>query len=200
MKTKSIRAKFLGLVAVILVLQSTAGMAQSNINLSLYKPNTKIAEIKVDGLENETKISLTNQYGTVLFSDKSTGDRYVKMLDFTNIRNGVYYLDIAKDKGMVRKHIVKDNNGLSFEEKAYIFHNLVKYEEDDKKLFVKLNNELKEPVTLRITDRNGKVLHEIAGIRDENYVALFNLSQLHSGLYNMSVTSSSFSNFKQIQL
>ena len=200
MKTKSIREKLLGLVAVLLVLQSTAGMAQSNINLSLYKPNTKIAEIKVEGLENETMVTLTNAYGTVLFSDKSSGNRYVKMLDFSKVKDGVYYLDVAKDKGVLRKLIVKDSNGLSFEEKAYVFHNLVRYKEDDKKLFVKFNNELKEPVTLRITDRNGKVLHEITGIKDASYAALFNLSQLHSGLYNMTVTSGNFSNFKQIQL
>ncbi len=202
MKTKSIRAKLLGLVAVLLVLQGTASMAQSNINLSLYKPNTKIAEIKVEGMGKgtEAKVTLTNEYGTVLFSDKLTSELYVKMLDFANIRNGVYYLDIAKDKGVIRKFIVKDNNGLSFDEKDYVFHNLLKYEEVDKKLFVKFNNELKEPVTLRITDRNGNVLHEIADIRDESYAALFNLSQLHSGMYNMTVTSGTFSNFKQIQL
>lgn len=202
MKTKSIRAKLLGLVIVVLLLQSTAGMAQSNIQLSLYKPNAKIAEVKVEGLEKdtETKVTLTNEYGTVLFSDKSNGDRYVKMLDFANVKNGVYFLDITKDKGMIRKHIIKDNNGLSFEEEAYVFHNLVKFEEEDKKLFVKFNNQLKEPVTLRLTDRNGKVLHEIADIKDVSYAALFNLSQLHSGLYNMTVTSGSFSNFKQIQL
>lgn len=199
-----IRTRLLGLVAVVLVLQSAAGMAQSDINLSLYKPNTNtnIAEVKVEGLEidTETKVTLTNKYGAVLFSDKSSGNSYVKILDFSNISNGVYYLDIAKDKGMVRKYIVKDNNGLSFEEKAYVFHNLVRYKEEDKKLFVKFNNELKEPVTLRITDRKGNVLHEITDIRDESYAALFNLSQLHSGLYNMTVTSGEFSNLKQIQL
>lgn len=199
-----IRTRLLGLVAVVLVLQSAAGMAQSDINLSLYKPNTNtnIAEVKVEGLEidTETKVTLTNKYGAVLFSDKSSGNSYVKILDFSNISNGVYYLDIAKDKGVIRKFIVKDNNGLSFDEKDYVFHNLLKYEEVDKKLFVKFNNELKEPVTLRITDRNGNVLHEIADIRDESYAALFNLSQLHSGMYNMTVTSGTFSNFKQIQL
>lgn len=202
MKTKSIRAKLLGVATFLLVLQSTVGMAQSNIRLELYKPNTSIAEIKVENLEKdtETKVTLMNEYGTVLFSDKSTGERYVKMLDFGNIRNGVYYLDIARERGMVRKLIVKDDKGLSFEEKAYVFHNFVKYKEDDKRLLVKFNNELKEPVTVRITDGTGRILHEETDIKVENYAALFNLSQLHSGSYNMSVTSGNFSNLKKIQL
>lgn len=191
---------FAVVATALLMLQSVIVLAQPVIEVDLFKTGTEIAEIKIDQLEEETiKVTLKNDQGYILFNDKASS-LYVKMLDFAQISNGVYFLDFNREKGMIRKVIVKDEKGLSFEDESYVFHNYIKFKEDDKKLFVKFNNGLKEPVTIRITDEEGHVLHEVTDIHDQDYAALFNLSKLGRGAYQMSLISENFSKERKIQL
>lgn len=201
MKRKMNGTRLLVIATFLFVLQSVAGVAQSNINVSLYKPDTEIATIRIDDLKVDEPLSLSlkNEYGTTLFYDETKGASYLKMINFANVRDGKYLLDISQERGMVRRVIVKDAQGLSIKDESYVFHNFIKFNED-KKLLVKFNNGLNEPVTIRITDHEGRILHEEINIKAEDYATLFNLSRLHSGSYNMSVTSGNFSKNRKIQL
>lgn len=193
---------FLAATAALLFVNSLNVFAQSsNVHLNLYKTGTAIAEIKIDQLKSEepASISIKNTDGVTLFSDKSKADRYVKMIDFSSISDGIYVVDIAQTKGRVRKVLKKENQTLTIEDQAYVFNNYVKFPEE-RKLLVKFNNQIDEPVTLRISDSNGNILHEEANIKTENYTALFNLSKLTKGSYNMSLTSGTYSNTQKIQL
>ena len=203
MKIRNEKRNYVLAITAVLMLQSVMAFSQSNIKIGLYKPGTEIAELKVDNLKKEDQLSVAvkDAQGNTLFTDHTANAvKYVKRLDFAKISNGVYSVDIIQPKGLIRKVVVKDESGISFKEETYVFHNYIKYQDDDKKLLVKFNNGLNESVSIRIIDKEGHILHEETGIRTANYAAVFNLSQLAKGSYKMSVTSGDFTNNRLIQL
>src|SRR5690606_15518385 len=112
--------------------------------------------------------------------------QYVKMISFTTLKRGTYYVDLKQANGLYRKVIVKDENGLTVKDDNFFFHNIIRFKDGDKKLLVKFNSNLNETITFRILDIDGNVVHEEAGINSGNYTSLLNLSRLH-GTYNISV-------------
>lgn len=189
-------------VAALLFLNSVPAFSQAkNVQLNLSKLGATIAEIKIDNinLDEPALITIKNENGITLFSEKSEANRYVQLVDFAPISDGIYLVDIAQSKSVVRKLIKKENHALTIQDESYVFNNYIKFPEE-RKLLVKFNNQIKEPVTLRIFDEKGNILHEEADIRTENYIALFNLSKLNSGSYNMSLTSDAFTKTQKIQL
>lgn len=194
----------IGLTALLL-LQSMFVFGQSTVNLRLYKPGTEIAVLHIDSLMKEEPVTVTvkDEQGVILFTDKSNASEYMKLIDFSKINSGKYYIDVANPAKVIRKVVSKETGGLSIDTGSnylYIYNNLGKLQEDNRKLLVKFNNKLDEAVTLRITDSEGNVLHEEAGIKSANYATLFNLSKLTSGVYNMSVSSGSFTNSRTFKL
>lgn len=202
MKTmKKFTTKITAVLALLVALSSSVAIAQSNVELGLYKEGTSIAKLKIDKLKKEEPVSITlkNEDGVVMFSDKSSSDKYVKMLDFANIKDGIYIIDIVQPKGLIRKSIVKENSSLVINSESYVLNNYISFHEDSKVL-VKFNSTLNQPVTLRILDQDGNILHEEAGIKDSDYAAVFNMSKLSKGAYRMSLTSGEFTNSRQLSL
>lgn len=202
---KNLSTKFgvftVALAALLLVGNLSASAQAKNVDVSLYKNATTIAQIKVNGLSetNPAQITIKNADGITFFSDKSSSDKYVKMIEFGSIKDGVYVVDIIQTRGIVRKVVKKENEALTIQDEAFVFSNYMAFAEE-RKLLVKFNNQIKEPVTLRIIDEKGNVLHEESDITSESYTGLFNLSKLNSGSYNMSLTSKAFTNTQKIQL
>ena len=199
---KNLSRKVAVAAIALFMVPSFSALAQSNIHLGLYKDNTSIAEIEIENLSQEQPVSiaLRNAAGTVLFSDNSSASHYVKMLDFAKLNDGQYALDISRPKGVVRKMIVKKGESIVINNETLVFHNYIKFQDEDKKLLVKFNNTLDESVTLRIMDNEGNILHEETGIKANTYATLFNLSKLSKGAYNMSLVSGGFTNNRTIQL
>lgn len=202
---KNLRTKIgvftVALAALVLIGNSTVSAQAKNVDVSLYKNTTTIAQIKVNGLSetNPAQITIKNADGITFFSDKSSSDKYVKMIEFGSIKDGVYVVDIIQTRGIVRKVVKKENEALTIQDEAFVFSNYMAFAEE-RKLLVKFNNQIKEPVTLRIIDEKGNVLHEESDITTESYTGLFNLSKLNSGSYNMSLSSKAFTNTQKIQL
>ena len=189
------------LVALLLVGNFSVSAQARNVDVSLYKNSATIAQIKVNGLSelNPAQITIKNAGGVTLFSDESSSDKYVKMIEFASIKDGVYVVDVAQSKGIVRKVVKKENEALTIQDEAFVFSNYMTFAEEGK-LLVKFNNQINEPVTLRIIDEKGNILHEESDITSESYTGLFNLSKLNRGSYNMSLSSRAFTNTKKIQL
>src|SRR5690606_35541975 len=202
---KNLRTKIgvftVALAALVLIGNSTVSAQAKNVDVSLYKNTTTIAQIKVNGLSetNPAQITIKNADGITFFSDKSSSDKYVKLIEFGSIKDGVYVVDIIQTRGIVRKVVKKENEALTIQDEAFVFSNYMAFAEE-RKLLVKFNNQIKEPVTLRIIDEKGNVLHEESDITTESYTGLFNLSKLNSGSYNMSLSSKAFTNTQKIQL
>lgn len=189
-------------ITALLMLESLVVFSQSNISLKVFEQNKHIAKLKIDSISQEKPLAVTikNSVGDILFKEKSDGSKYLQYLDFSKLKEDTYTVDIAHEKGISRKVLVKGATGMSVNEGTSFFYNSVEYKETDRKLLVTFNNDLKEAVTVRITDNFGNILVEQNGIRSEKYATLFNLSKLSKGTYNMSLTSGEFTNTKTLQL
>lgn len=189
-------------VAALIFLNSVSAFSQTkNVHLNLSKRGATIAEIKIEDIkaEDQALVTIKNKNGFTLFSEKSEAGHYLQLVDFGPISDGIYVVDITQSESVVRKTVRKENNAISIQDEAYVFNNYIRFPEE-RKLLVKFNNQIKEPVTLRILDEKGNILHEEADIKTENYTGLFNLSRLNSGSYNMSLTSGAFTKTQKIQL
>lgn len=192
---------FIAVALLALVMsQNFAVNAQNNITLRQYKPGQQIAQLSISFIDANAPASIIikDERGVVLFQDKTKGElNYGKLIDFKRIRSGKYIVDVMQADKLVRKVLVKDNNNIVIEDGSYsLTSNIKKLDTDTKKLLVKINNDIKEKVNITITDKEGHVIHEIANIDKIDYAAVFNLSKLNSGVYNMNFISSNFSNSK----
>ncbi len=184
------------------MLQGIAVFAQTRIQLDLHKPGTETARLKIESSAAAEAVLITvkNAEGITLFTDKAKTDQYVKLIDFKKLSQGMYFVDMQQAKGITRKVLVKNEQGLSIQEGNYYFNNLISFKEEDKKLFVRFNNNIKQPVTIRIMDSRGNVVHEENGITAETYASKFNLAGLSHGHYKVSLTSGAYSSYRNISL
>lgn len=195
--------KFTIAATALLIFQSIMVMAQPSISLKPYKPGSSIAQLHIDQLTQESPASVTvrDEKGIILFSDQSKAAEYNKLIDFSKIGNGLFYVDISYPGMAIRKVVSKDQDKLNVKEDSYFIHNsFSKLEGNDKKMLVRLNKNLNETVTVRITDSEGHVLHEKAGIKNNQYSTLLDLSKLNSGVYNMQLISENFSSTRSFQV
>lgn len=191
------------IAATLFILQSMTVLAQPHVNLKAYKPGSGIALLHIDDLTEEAPalITVRDEKGIVLFKDKSKTAGYDKLIDFGKIGNGMFYVDVTYPGALVRKVVIVDNNKLKVEENSFYIHNRInKLQGNDKKMLVRLNKNLNEAVTVRIFDSEGNILHEKAGITDNHYTALFNMSKLSSGVYKLQMISDNFSSSRSFQV
>lgn len=195
--------KFAIVITTLIMLQSMAALAQPHINLTHYKPGTTIASISIDILPEEEPVAVTvrDAKGLILYKDQTKTAHYTRLIDFGQIGNGQYYVDVTYPEGVIRKVVVMEQKNLQVKNESYYLHNsLNRLQDNDKKMMVRLNKNLNETVTVRITDSEGHVLHEKSGIKANNYTALFDLSKLTSGVYNMQLISNNFSSSRAFTL
>ncbi|AHM62837.1 hypothetical protein D770_22960 [Flammeovirgaceae bacterium 311] len=200
--SKAKTPKLAFIVTALLMLQSIVALSQTNIQLDLYKPGTEIAKLKFSSADTKEPvlISVKNADGITLFSEKSKAEQYKKLISFTKLSEGTYFIDMEDSKGVVRKVLVKGENGLTIEKENYYFRNLITLKENDKKLLVKFNSNLNQPVTIRIMDNEGRILHEMSDITANSHTSLYNLSMLLHGTYNISLVSGDYVSSRTIQL
>lgn len=195
--------KFAIVITALIMLQSMAVLAQPRISLAHYKPGTAIASLGIDILPEEQPVTVTvrDAKGIILYRDQTETTHYTRLIDFGRIGNGQYYVDVAYPEGVIRKVVVMEQENLQVKNDSYYIHNsLNRLQDNDKKMLVRLNKNLNETITVRITDSEGHILHEKSGIRTNNYSALFDLSKLSSGVYNMQLFSNNFSSSRSFTL
>lgn len=187
---------------VLFMLQSIAAFSQTKFHLNLYKPGTEVAKLKIESINTAAPVSITvrNAEGITLFTDKCKGDQYTKLINFAKISTGTYFIDLEQANGVTRKVLVKDETGLSIQAEDYYFHNSVKLKEEDKRLLVRFNSNIDQPVTIRIMDNNGHIIHEESGITSDVYASRFDLSNLIHGNYRVSLISGVYSNTTSFRL
>ncbi len=187
-------------VTALLMLQGFVSFSQTNIKLAQYKPGTAKLQINTPASAEAVTVSVKDESGVTLYSERYKADQYTKLITFSKLNNGKYFIDLEQSKGVTRKVLVKDSNGLSIQEADLYFRNVIKFEDDDKKLLVRFNSNLNESVTLRIADSAGNIVHEVNNITSEAFVSKFNLSALNHGNYKVSIISDAYSSYRNIQL
>lgn len=190
------------IVTTLLMTQSLVAFSQSIINLELQNPALAVAKVRIDRISalKPAIISIKDANGQVLFTEKSKTSQYGKKLDFSKLSNGTYFLDLEEPYGVNRKVLVKTEQGLSLKEGNFYIQNSIRFKDADKKVVVNIDNTLNQPVTIRITDANGNVLHEVNNIVTDNYNSSFNLSSLMRGTYQISLMSGNWSSSQSIKL
>lgn len=184
------------------MLQSFAVLAQSVTQLNLFKTGTDVTKLVVasQNAEEALTIEVKNANEYTLFSDKCKTDQYVKFINFSKMSNGIYFIDLTQNKGVSRKMLIKDESGISIQEGNYYFKNFITFKDEDKKLLVKFNSNIKQSVTIQIMDSKGNVVYEEKGIDTENYASRFNLSKLRHGNYKVNLISGAYSSTSNIRL
>ncbi|WP_224998704.1 hypothetical protein [Cesiribacter sp. SM1] len=202
---KLLKAKTLKLAVIataMLMLPSIAALSQTSVKLELYKPGTEIARLNVSSLQADKAATVTvrDEDGAILFTDRTKEDQYIKLISFNKLNEGRYFVDLEQSTGIIRKVVVKDESGLSIKDESLYFQNFIKLADEDRKLFVRFNTNIDQPVTIRIMDSEGHILHEAANINTDNHTRLYNLSMLLHGTYNISLVSGDFVSSRTIHL
>ncbi|WP_161622722.1 T9SS type A sorting domain-containing protein [Cesiribacter andamanensis] len=186
----------------MLLLQGYTAQAQTSLQVELYKPGAAIARIQVAGAPSAEPMTIRvkSAEGYTLYKDKSTAERYVKLINFENLAKGTYLVDLEQGQGVSRKVVVKDDAGLTIQDGGSYFHNSITFQDADKKLLVRFSNKLDQQVTIRIVDRQGNIVHEESNIKANAYANKFNLAGLQHGTYKVSLISGSYSSTKSIRI
>jgi hypothetical protein len=187
---------------VLFMLQSLVAFSQTKFYLNLYKPGTEVAKLKIESIHTAAPVNITvkNDKGITLYTDKCKSNHYAKLINFANLSAGTYFIDLEQANGVTRKVLVKDDSGLSVKERDYYFHNSIKLKEEDKRLLVRFNSNIDQPVTIRIMDNSGHIIHEETGITSDVYASKFDLSNLIHGNYRVSLISGIYSNTTNFRL
>ena len=189
-------------ITALFMFQSFSAISQSNFKLDLHKPGTETVKLTVESIPAEKPVVVTvkDVHGNTLFTQKSKEAQYSKLINFANLENGRYYIDLEQTTGLSRKVLVKDKTGLFVDNEALYFQNQVKFTDNPKKLLVRYNSNLNESVTVMILDARGNVLHEVKQTKADRYASLLDLSNLMHGTYSVRIVSDAYSSTKQIQL
>jgi hypothetical protein len=200
--SKAKTVKLVVIITALLMLPSIVALSQTRIKLELHKPGTEIARLNVESVDtnNPVTIIVRDAQGAILFIERSKQDQYKKLISFTKLAEGKYFVDLEQSTGIVRKVVVKDQSGLSIKDESLYFQNYIKLADEDRKLLVRFNTNLDQPVTIRIMDSEGHILHEASNIKTDSHASLYNLSMLLHGTYNISLVSGDFVSSRTIQL
>jgi hypothetical protein len=202
------RLRTAAIVAVFLLGSiSLPTIAQSTTSIDVVPYVKKKVWFHAKGLDEGQKFQVKIQTGSgeLLFSETfKNQDQYKKVLDFSFAQEGDYYIDLINDQGLVRKviHIGEDalvDNSFKFttEETEVFSRRFMKV--DDAKFALTAESTLDSPLSLRIMDENGNILHEEEEIFD-NFGKLINLSQLDKGKYSVALSSKNYTTYYSVNL
>lgn len=201
-RSKMRRGKLAIVVTALLMLQGFVALSQTNIQLAVLKAETKTARLNIQSSDTKqaVKIILRNAAGDALFTEEAKGTQYQKLINFSKLNDGLYYIDLEQSRGVTRKVVHKVATGISIENADFYFLNAIKFTDEDKRLFVRFNSNLDQHVTIRITDQAGNTIHEESVTDADHYMSKFNLSKLQHGNYRISLYSDVYSSSKSIRI
>lgn len=201
-RSKMRRGKLAIVVTALFMLQGFVALSQSHIQLDVNKAEKETARLQIKAISPQAvvRVTLKDANGVVLFADKSRGAEYQKLISFSKLDNGLYYIDLEQSRGVTRKVVRKEATGISIEDADFYFLNAIRFTDEDKKLFIRFNSNIPQAVTIRIMDQSGNVLHEENGIDGDHYMSKFNLSNLQHGNYQISLISDVYSSTKNIRI
>lgn len=196
------RGKLAIVVTALLMLQGFAALSQSHIELDVHNVEKETARLQIKSASKgaQVRVTLKDANGMVLYTDQSKEAQYQKLISFSKLDNGLYYIDLEQSRGVTRKVVRKAASGISIEDTDLYFLNAIRFTDADKKLFIRFNSNFAKAVTIRIMDQSGNILHEENGIDGDHYMSKFNLSKLQHGNYRISLISDVYSSTKNIRI
>ena len=198
----------MAIVAVTLVTWVSAPvMAQDAAEVSLlpYKGNRAVLKISNPGQEDTFSLTIKNATGEVLFQEKITAATFEKVFDFSVAGNGEYVFDLNHAGDLIRNVVKVSEEGIAMEglgeEQASHYAFSKDITKTDNGMLVKFQNQLEEPMTLKIFDaEEGTLLYQETDIQSTDFVKSYDFSQLKKGMYSMSITGDSYSYYYDLDL
>ncbi len=199
----------MAIVAVILWVSAILPVsAQRTTSVDVVPYANKKVLFNASGLDQSKKfqVKIQNDEGELLFSETfKNQEQYKKLLDFSFAQEGTYYIDLINERGLVRKVIgvsedalVQSNFKFAVAETVAFTKSI--YQVDGDKIALRFKNQLESPVSVKIYDENGHLLHNEDEIEEETFAKVFNLSQLEKGSYSMTIQAKNYAYYYQVNL
>jgi len=191
MKKVSILGKILPIA--VLVLLSTGSFAKGKIFINSYlRTDYAVITARHDVAENY-KIRIVNEEGTELYaSSRIKGvSSFQKLFDLSSMSDGEYCIELAsKNASLVEKFKVKDHKLLKSETEELETELLnAFFRFSDEKLYVSHMNFDKAELGISIDDASGIEIYNSALPIESSYSGMFDLTNLPSGEYQVTLMS-----------
>ena len=175
---------------VLIVVMVTALIANgTNITVNINE-KSKTINLKIDNNDGDLKISILDDKGVVLHSEKYKGAKFSKKFDFETLPNGNYYFEVegvTKVKvipvsvSSVEVKLIEDTNEVYFKP-------IIRRSKD--KIFISKLNLANAVLEIKFYDEEGYLLYNEEIKDDLNLSKILNIKYLTKGEYTIVLNSS----------
>ena len=149
-------------------------------------------------------IKVINKYGTAVYTEElASGADHLKKYDFSRMKAGRYSLVLASEKGEVTRRFVVGMNGVVREDETAKFASFapsIVEKRDEHKVRVLFTNPAKAPLTVELSDLNGRVVFSEKVQGNQGYAKLINMKKLPGGTYRMKISNYDYSHIEDVRL
>lgn len=190
--------KFAILTMAALFTVNTAILAADDADalISVRQSSEKKAFIRVTNLSDQASavLRIKDMQGVTLHREVIASQSYMKKYDFSNLPSGEYEVEV-KTKNGVSKEIFQISAGKS---NAVYFKPAIQVEPDMVK--VAFMNRVASPVSLKLYNKDGKVLYEEKVASQETYSKGLNVAKLLPGQYSLAIVGDNYTYTRSLDL
>ncbi|WKN32977.1 hypothetical protein PZB74_06420 [Porifericola rhodea] len=180
----------LAMAALFVVSTTTfaADDAETLISVRQDKSADKKAFIRVTNISEEAPavLKIKDMEGNTLHREVIADQAYMKKYDFSNLPSGEYEVEVRTKAG-ISKEVFQISAGQS---NAVYFKPAIQVEPELVK--VAFMNRVNSPVSLKLYDRDGKVLYEESVNSQETYSKGLNVAKLLPGQYSLAIVGDNY--------
>ncbi|WP_445725568.1 hypothetical protein [Flavobacterium sp.] len=178
-----------GLVVAMLFTAMIATGAGKDNSVKFTVVNSKMIDLKLENKDGKIQISLKDQHGEVLHSEKFKGSNFAKKYDLKILPMGHYYFEIeGESKIKMIPFEVTDKEVAYNHELETIYFKPTILQEKDAVCISKLALE-KEDLTIVFLDENDNLLYNETISGPGKLAKKLNIKQLEKGTYRLYVRS-----------
>ncbi len=170
--------------------------ADALITVRQVKASEKKALIRVTNLSSETSavLRIKDMKGATLHREVIANQSYMKKYDFSSLPSGAYEVEVTTKTG-ISKEIFQISAGQS---SAMYFKPAIQVEPEMVK--VAFMNRIASPVSLKLYNKDGKVLYEETVASQDTYSKGLNVAKLLPGQYSLAIVGDNYTYTKSLDL
>ncbi|WPP48282.1 hypothetical protein [Catalinimonas niigatensis] len=170
--------------------------ADALISVRQVNSSEKKAFIRVTNLSDQSSaiLRIKDMKGTTLHREVIANQSYMKKYDFSNLPSGEYEVEVRTKNG-VSKEVFQITSGQS---NAVYFKPAVQLAPDMVK--VAFMNRIASPVSLKLYNKDGKVLYEEKVASQETYSKGLNVAKLLPGQYSLAIVGDNYTYTRSLDI
>jgi hypothetical protein len=191
---KTMKIAILTMAALFTV--NTALLAADDALISVRKSSEKKAFIRVTNLSDQSSavLRIKDMQGVTLHREVIADQSYMKKYDFSNLPVGEYEVEVRTKNGVSRE-VFQISAGQS---NAVYFKPAIQVQPDMVK--VAFMNRIASPVSLKLYNKDGKVLYEEKVASQETYSKGLNVAKLLPGQYSLAIVGDNYTYTRSLDL